>query len=71
MEYLKNILIESTTQAKLCEHHVLVSIDEIEKVDKASIREVTQTQVTSTTPPQFTLIQPTLPIVVIKEKRYQ
>ena len=36
---LKKILMESTTQAKLCENLVLVSIDEIEKEDMVSSRE--------------------------------
>ena len=38
-EDLKKILVESTTQEKLCEHHVLVSVDEIEKANKAFARE--------------------------------
>ena len=65
---LKKILVESTTQAKLCENLVLVSVDEIEKIDKVSIGEEVQTKETSTIPPQFTFVQPSLPIVVYQRK---
>lgn len=46
----------------------MMSVDEIEKVDKASVGEKVQTQETSTTPPQFTMIPTTLLIVVYQRK---
>ena len=39
-EVLKKILLESTTKANPCENPVLVSVDEIEKEDKAYVGEV-------------------------------
>lgn len=67
-DYLKKILVESTTQAKLCENPILVSVDEIEKANKIFAREEEQKQVTPTAPPQFSIIQPTLPLVVYQRK---
>lgn len=61
-------MVESTTQAKLCENPILVSVDEIEKANKESAGEEVQTKETYTTPPQFILMQSTLPIVVYQSK---
>ena len=39
---MQKILTNSTTKAQLYNHHVLVSVDEIEKEKLASVREKTQ-----------------------------
>lgn len=67
-EDLKKILIESTTQEKLCENPILVSVEEIENTNKEFVGEEIKTQETSTTPPQSTMIQPPLPLVVYQRK---
>ena len=65
---MKKILVGSTTQAKLCENPVLVSIVEIEKTNKVYAGEEVHQQITPSAPPQFTMIQPTLPLVVYQRK---
>lgn len=65
---LKKILVKSTNQEKLCENLVLVSVDEIEKADKAFVGEEKKTPETSTPLPQSTMVQPPLPIVVYHRK---
>lgn len=51
-EDMKQIFIDTTTKEKLCSHLVLVSVDEIEKVEFASVGK--KTQELSISPPQST-----------------
>ena len=62
---MKNMLLDTTTKVELCSHPILLSLDELEKVEKTFLEEGKHgiTQI-----PQFINVKPTMPIVVYQRK---